>query len=694
MPANADDTSLESWLTAQQEAWPDGVLMLSAAPEHRILRYNRHFQELWALSEEALRDDQRLVVEILSQVADPSEVERHFRAAKKQPAEPHRFRIVHEDGRSFDVRIQPVVSSSGELFARLFIFRDISNHLLAARELHESEERYRLLVEHSPDMVAVHVRGRFVFLNAAGARMLGAATPEELYGRRVLDFVHPDYVPQVEARVRDMTDRAQLAPLLEERFVALDGSQIDVEVIGVPITFEGMPGVQVIARNISKRKRAEALVRHMATEDSLTGLPNRHLFHERLHHALSQAHHRSRCLAILFLDLDRFKNINDTLGHEIGDRLLQLIAERLQGCLKSGDFCARIGGDEFSIILPHIQDSQEAAAVAHRIQQALAEPFTVPGHELYVTASIGITQYPADGEEPSHLIKNADTAMYRAKAERNTYRIYSPTMNETALERLSLESLLHKAIERDEFIIHYQPQVDLHSGSIVGAEALIRWHQPELGLISPAKFIPLAEETGLIMPITDLVLRKACHQVKEWHRAGTPVRRMAVNLSGLYFKQREVTQAIADVLAEYDLPASCLELELTESIFMEDRDTTLTTLRTLRAMGVRVSIDDFGTGYSSLSYLQRFPIGMLKIDQSFVREISSASDDAAIVQTIILLAHSLGMRVIAEGVETEEQRAFLTALGCDEIQGYLISRPVSAEHFQRLLRADAEAAAS
>ncbi len=558
----------------------------------------------------------------------------------------------------------------------------------------EDDARFRLLVEHMTDLVAVHCEGRIVFINQAGARMLGVADPQDLHGRLIWDFIHPEHEALMVARVQRVLEEAMATPLVETKLVALDGSIVDVEIIGMPTSHEGRPASQVVARNISRRKHAEALAEHNAYVDPLTGLPNRRQFRDRMQHAVSLAKHHDRQLAILLLDLDRFKNINDTLGHEIGDALLQAIARRLQETLHHGVFFARIGGDSFSVILSRVTEEQDAMTAANSLLEALEKPFKVSEHDLYVSASVGISHFPCDGEEPSELLMNAETAMYRAKHQRNTCVLYSSSMHEAALERLSLESRLHRAIEHDEFVLHYQPQVDLRTGEIVGAEALIRWHHPELGMVSPAKFIPLAEETGLILPITDLVLRKACRQAREWLSAGAPLRRMAVNLSGLYFKQREVTDAIAAVLAECDLPPSMLELEMTESIFMEDHARTLATLQTLRATGVAVSIDDFGTGYSSLSYLQRFPIGMLKIDQSFVREIQAVTDDAVLVKAIIGLAHSLGMRVIAEGVETEQQRAYLAAHGCDEIQGYLISRPVPPEAFQRLMTPEAERRAS
>ncbi|MBO9541359.1 bifunctional diguanylate cyclase/phosphodiesterase [bacterium] len=434
------------------------------------------------------------------------------------------------------------------------------------------------------------------------------------------------------------------------------------------------------------REENKAAIQRLSSADTLTGLPNRDLFQHRLRQVLADTLRSGQESALLFLDLDRFKVINDTLGDASGDLLIREIAERLLGALGPSDHIARIGGDSFAIIRPGLTASEDASRFAGELLAALSEPLVLDGHDLFVTASIGYALFPTDGGEAMALSRNAETAMYRAKERRNFCMRYESAMGEAALERLSLESQLHKALDRNEFLLHYQPQVDLRTGRVVGAEALIRWRHPELDLVSPAKFIPLAEETGLILPMTDWAIRSACEQAKAWREMGLPPLRVAVNISGSYFRQPNVAERIQALLAELDLPASTLDLELTESIFMGDLDSTLATLKALREMGVSVSIDDFGTGYSSLSYLKRFPIGMLKIDQSFVRDVPRDADSAAIVQTIVLLAHSLNMSVIAEGVETAEQLAFLQGLNCDEVQGYHLSRPLPVDSLTQLLR--------
>jgi diguanylate cyclase (GGDEF)-like protein len=439
------------------------------------------------------------------------------------------------------------------------------------------------------------------------------------------------------------------------------------------------------ARRISlelKRRLAQ-----LVNYDALTGLPNRTLLHDRLSQALAQAQRNRRVVGVVFLDLDHFKIINNTLGHATGDRLLKAVAERLAGCVCQGDTVARPGGDEFTLMLPEVEDTQAVAGVAQRVLDTLAAPFELDGREVFVAASLGIALSPFDGDDAETLLKNADTATYQAKKHgRNNYQFYSAEMNVKAFERLALETSLRRALEREELLVHYQPQVDLSTGRVVGTEVLVRWQHPHLGLVSPTRFIPLAEETGLIAPIGEWVLRTACAQNKSWQQAGYAPLCVAVNLSVRQFKQANLVQTVERVIRETGLDPRYLELELTESIFMQNAKATIQTLRELKEMGVKLSIDDFGTGYSSLSYLQRFPIDALKIDQSFVRDITTDPSDAAIGQAIISMAHSLRLKVVAEGVETEEQLAFLQRDRCDQMQGYYFSRPLPVEAFTQLLQ--------
>ena len=436
------------------------------------------------------------------------------------------------------------------------------------------------------------------------------------------------------------------------------------------------------------RWQAEERVRRLAHFDDLTGLPNRSMFNQRLSHALARARRADESLAILFIDLDRFKNINDTLGHGAGDHVLKEIAQRLRGCLREADTVSRLGGDEFVVLLEGASRPEDVVEVAQKILAAVARPVLLESQEFHLTASIGISTCPGDSDDLQGLMKNADIAMYRAKEQgKNNFQFYSSQINVHTLERVALESDLRHALERNEFLLHYQPKVDIGSNRIVGMEALVRWQQPGKVLVPPAQFIPLAEETGLIVPIGEWVLKTACLRNRAWQDQGLPRLRIAVNLSARQFAHVHLLQDVARVLNETGLDPAWLEFEITESMVMRDPEHAVTLLQGLKAMGIHLSIDDFGTGYSSLSYLKRFPLDSVKIDRSFIRDIPGDGDDASITQAIIAMAHSLRLRVIAEGVETEAQLQFLRVNGCDQMQGYHFSRPLPEAEFLRLLQA-------
>ncbi|MFC6520744.1 putative bifunctional diguanylate cyclase/phosphodiesterase [Undibacterium arcticum] len=442
-----------------------------------------------------------------------------------------------------------------------------------------------------------------------------------------------------------------------------------------------------VFNDISTFKNYERQLRHLAQHDPLTQLPNRTLLQDRLSQAITYAIRYGHPVWVVFLDLDRFKFVNDSLGHKAGDQLLKTIAERLLLAVRDTDTVARLGGDEFVVVLSEHAGGSLCADILKRIMDAVASPLRLQEQQFFLTCSVGVAVYPDNGLNAETLIEHADLAMYRAKeVGRNNFQFYTPAMNAQVSERLRIESALRNALERDEFVLHYQPQVDLRTGRVVGMEALIRWRHPELGMVSPNRFISLAEETGLIIPIGAWVLRTACLQNKKWQRAGLGHFRIAVNLSARQFAQQDLTQSIADVLEETGLAPHYLDIELTESLIMTDVEHAVEILRSLKALGLQLSIDDFGTGYSSLSYLKRFPIDVLKIDRSFVHDITLDPDDAAIVVSIIALAHNLKLHVIAEGVETQEQFAYLKRHGCDELQGFYFSKPVPAEEFERLLR--------
>ena len=434
------------------------------------------------------------------------------------------------------------------------------------------------------------------------------------------------------------------------------------------------------------RKQAEEAVRFVATHDALTKLPNRVMFAQRLEHALSQAARHGRRLAVLFIDLDRFKVINDTMGHDVGDAVLREVARRLIESLRASDSVARLGGDEFVVLLEELSDPMYVTSVANKLTQAIAQPVTLGGREYHVTASIGASTYPDDASDAQSLLKNADIAMYRAKEQgRNTFQFYSAQLNLHTVERLTLESGLRRALERNELVLRYQPKVELRSGRITGVEALVRWQHPQHGLLSPDRFIGIAEESGLIVPIGNWVLHAACAAHREWRDRGVPPTRIAVNLSARQFLDESLLRDLRTMIGEDGFALGCLEIEITESMVMRDPDRVVALLRELRQLSVRVSIDDFGTGQSSLAYLKRFPVDSLKIDQSFVAGIPGDLGDAAITQAVIAMAHNRGMKVIAEGVETRAQRDFLAAQDCDEYQGYFFAQPLSADDLLALL---------
>jgi diguanylate cyclase (GGDEF)-like protein len=462
-------------------------------------------------------------------------------------------------------------------------------------------------------------------------------------------------------------------------------------------------GIVTACEDISDRKKAEAEIHRLAYYDPLTDLPNRMLFNDRLSYMLAQAERYKRQGALLFLDVDRFKAINESLGHAMGDLLLKILAERLTDAIRHTDIItrrekndptetlARFGGDEFIIWLAEIEESQDVIKVAKRILETFEKPFSLDKHDVRVTASMGIAIFPGDGRNREVLFKNAAAAMYHAKAKGgDNYQFYSNSMNSAALAMLTMESALQKAIEKGELLLYYQPQIDLESGKITGAEALLRWRREEESLLSPGQFIPLAEKSGLIVQIGEWVLRKVCMQCKEWQTAGLPPLRLSVNLSSRQFWQKQLALTVSSILEEYDLDPSCLGLEITENILMKEDDSTIDALNGLKKLGVHLLIDDFGTGYSSLNYLKRFPLDYLKIDKCFIKELDNSPEDVAIVSAIIAMANSLNLKVIAEGIETYSQLDFLRERGCDEIQGFLVSEPLPPENFIQLMEQGGE----
>jgi diguanylate cyclase (GGDEF)-like protein len=469
-----------------------------------------------------------------------------------------------------------------------------------------------------------------------------------------------------------------------------DGYEVAIEDSAAPIHDRGgrITGAVIVFHDVSEARQMATQLSYMAQHDFLTDLPNRMLLNDRLKQAISLARRHGHRIAVLFLDLDRFKHINDSLGHVLGDQLLQAVAMRLKACVRRSDTVGRQGGDEFVLILSELDVPENAAGSAAKLLAALNVPYHIGLHDLHVPASIGVSIYPDDAADAETLINNADTAMYQAKENgRNTFQFFKQEMIVRAVERQFIESSLRVALERKEFSLHYQPKIELCSGAIVGVEALLRWRHPERGFIPPAQFVAIAEDTGLILPIGRWVLREACRQSRAWLDAGLPPMPMAVNISAIEFRSEDFVESIRAVLKETRLDPQCLELELTESVLMKHAESTVSMLQALKSIGVQLAVDDFGTGYSSLSYLRQFPIDSLKMDQSFVHEISSKADDAVIVSAVISMGNSLKKRVIAEGVETREQLDFLTAAGCEEAQGYYFSAPMEADEFATLLEA-------
>lgn len=569
-----------------------------------------------------------------------------------------------------------------------FIGRHIGQFLQreqAEAALRESEAHFRALVEQASDSFYVHdFEGGFIDVNQRGCDCLGYSRSELL--RMSLADIDVDLsIKKLKMLQGPIATGTPIA--LESRYRRKNGTVFPVEIRIGPIEIDGNQHLLSLVRDVTERKELQDHIQHLAYHDSLTDLPNRAMFNRHLSHALIQARRYYKGLAVLFIDLDRFKNINDTLGHDAGDRLLQEMARRLTMSLRGGDLVARLGGDEFVVLLEEVTDLGHVNQVARQILTSLVKEYPLDEQLIHITASIGISTFPEDGRDEFSLMKHADVAMYRAKASgKNNFQFYSAQMDSHSAAQLALESSLRRALERDELVLHYQAKVDARNGRITGVEVLARWQHPELGLLHPEHFIPLAEETGLILPLTKWVLKQACTQSRIWQKQGLPALRIAVNLSARQFADENLLSDVESTLREVGMDPSLLELEITESMMMHDTDKTIQILTGLKAMGVRIAIDDFGIGYSSLSHLKQFPIDIIKIDRSFITDIPGDQADEAIADAIIAMGKSLKIVVVAEGVEVMEQLQFLRSRGCDEIQGYFFSRPISATDFAKLLR--------
>jgi len=597
------------------------------------------------------------------------------------------LKALQEGAQDFLVKGQ--IDSRGLLRAlRYAMERKMMEHALFM----EKERAQVTLNSIGDSVVCTDFSGNITFVNATAEKMVGWSC-QEAAGRPMADVFR-----FVDATSREAIPNPMETAVSQGRTVHLPancvllgryGSEIPIEDCISPIDDrEGRPtGAVIVFRDVSAARAMSKQISHAAQHDFLTGLPNRMLLNDRITQAIALAARHTRKVALVFLDLDGFKHINDSLGHPIGDRLLQSIAARLADCVRASDTVSRQGGDEFVVLLSEIKQLEDPAMSVRRMLQVLAQPHYLDNHELHVTASIGVSVYPDDGHDAETLIKNADTAMYQAKENgRQSYQFFEPFMNFRAVERQSIEEGLRRALERQEFSLQYQPKVNLRTGEITGAEALLRWTHPARGPVSPKEFIPVAEDSGLILPIGNWVLREACRQARAWVQAGLPNATMAVNISAMEFRDGRFLESVFAALEETGMKPESLELELTESVLMKRAGFAQSILKSLRASGVQVALDDFGTGYSSLSYLRKFSVDSLKVDQSFVRQITEEPCETTIVTAIIGMAHSLKMRVVAEGVETREELEFLQTHYCDEAQGYYFSPPVSAFQFAELLR--------
>ncbi|PLX85069.1 MAG: hypothetical protein C0617_05090 [Desulfuromonas sp.] len=667
-------------------------LIQSVAPDGTILYANRAWRETLGYSEEETSklsvmdiihpdclDHCMATFESLLSVEKTARMEANFQTKDGRT-------ITVEGSVNFSFENGRPVSSRG-------IFRDITARRATEEALKRSYEFSKTVIDSMNDAVSIIDVSdyRLVGVNRVFLEELGMKA-EEVIGKTCYEITHdrdtPCALPDHFCPLMDTAAKAQYASV-EHIHRGAGGRTKYVEVSTSPIVDETGRVLQVVhvSRDITDRKRAENEIQQLAYYDTLTGLPNRTLLHDHLNLTLAQADRSKEVVAILFLDLDRFKDINDTLGHPFGDKLLKSVAGRLRDAVRKSDTVARLAGDEFVMVLSGVKDAEGLPGFAQNLLQELALPHKLEGREVYSTGSIGIAFYPMDGKNVDHLLKNADTAMYVAKERgRNTYQFFSEEMNIRAMERLKLETDLRGAMKRDELFLHYQPQMELSTGKVIGMEALVRWRHPERGFVSSGTFVPLAEEAGLIVPLGEWILRTACAQAKAWQEQGFPPLRLAVNISGLQFKQPNFVDLVEEVIMETGLDAGFLELELTESIIMENAAESIEVLTDLKVRGIHLSIDDFGTGYYSLSYLKNFPFDRIKIAQSFVRDITTSSDDAAIVEAIIVMGKSLDLKVIAEGVETREQLEFLFARDCNEMQGFYFSKPLAREDFTRLLQ--------
>ncbi|MBW5467702.1 EAL domain-containing protein [Brevibacillus formosus] len=585
-----------------------------------------------------------------------------------------------------DTTIVPFKNQAGEIYQYLSIRSDITCRKQMEDELKRSEEKYRIIAENTSDIISIiNLDGDFLYLSPSHKRVWEHTVPDEEIHNLFEWIVEDDRDIFAYAIQHAFSTRKEY--MVECRINTQINDVIWTESKINPIMDEegNVTKLLLVTRDVTDRKQSEETIHHLAYHDALTDLPNRRMYVQQLSKEMMQAKRFQSNLAVLFLDLDRFKDVNDSFGHDVGDMLLVEAAKRLQACLKPGDVVARLGGDEFTIMQNQLQDRSEATTLAEQIMYQLQRPFELDGHVFNVSCSIGIALYPQDGDNPEDLLKRADTALYTVKSRgKNGYDFFDPTMEAKSLERILMENEMRKAIEQEQFQIYYQPKIDIATSAMTGMEALVRWVHPELGIIPPNRFIPIAEETGMILALGEWILKQACKQNKIWHDQGYTLK-VSVNLSARQIYQKDLVEMIKDILQETNLSPNWLELEITESIFVKMEEATVV-LQQIRDIGIQISIDDFGTGYSSFSYIKSLPVDTIKIDASFIRDIHHNQESQAIVKAIVTIAQSLNMNVIAEGIELHDQVAALKENGCDHGQGYLFSKPLPTHDFDQLLR--------
>ena len=668
-----------SVLKAAIEATVDGLLVTDK--RGKVLCYNQLYVEMWPIPSELLAHarHQAILGYCAGQLRDPQQFLRSIEEIYATLA-PESFDVFEfRNGRVFE-RCAKVKTLEGSDIVLVWSFRDITER----RQGESYKAQLAAIVESSNDAIIVKdLNGIITGWNAAAEELFGYRSGE-IIGSSILTLIPPDRLEE-EDRIMSLVKGGKRTDHFETVRWGKGKKPIDVSVTISPVkdSAGNIIGASKIARDITQRKESQERIEYLAHYDSLTGLPNRALFTDRMKIAIENASRYSFRLALLFVDLDRFKLINDSLGHGIGDKLLKVVAERMQSTVRQTDTASRLGGDEFVVLLGRIHTATDAARVAEKLIAVLSQPYQIEQHELLLTASIGISIYPDSGKDASSLIRNADVSMYSAKGQgRNRYQFYSEDLVSTSVERLSLEYDLRSALARDEIFPVYQPQLELATGRVVGVEALMRWKHPGRGLVSPASFIPVAEDSGLILSLGEHILRKSCLQARQWHEQQGFEGTIAVNVSAVQFRQNDFTDVVLRALADSGLSPECLELELTESVVMHGVESATQKMCFLESHGIKLAIDDFGTGYSSLSYLRQFAIDRLKIDQSFVRDLPEDTDAQAIICAIVAMGRSLGLRVIVEGVETEGQAEYLRSVQCDESQGYLYARPMMPNDFE------------